>query len=419
MYVKEVFASKIKDSRGQDTIQTEVVTQDGKFTASAPSGKSRGKYEASAFSYKGIDFSIAFVNAVGKKLAEGISLDYFEDLSKVEKIVRKIDKTPNFAVIGANALYALEAALLKALASSYGVPLWRFLCDKPKNFPKPLGNCIGGGRHVKQDTKTDFQEFLLMPKTSHFFDAYFINLQAYKIAKQLLLERDKRYENKLTDENALATTLSNEEALELLSEVQQRIKEKFNITLVLGLDLAASGMWHNGCYWYRNPEKKLEKQKQVAYLVELVKKYKLGYLEDPLEEEDFAGFSQLLRELKKWNLPCMVVGDDLTATQFSRVERAVREKSINALIVKPNQNGSLLETKRIVDYAKDNKITPIISHRSGETFDNTIAHLAVGWQIPIIKTGILGKERFAKLHEILHIEREAGKGETEEKKEGK
>jgi enolase len=410
MYVKEVIARKIKDSRHEETIEVEVLSEDGKFIASSPSGKSKGKHEASAFSYRGIDFSIAVINEIGKKLASGISLNDFDDLIKVERIVRKVDKTANFSLIGANALYALESALLKAVAASYGLELWQLFCEKPKHFPKPLGNCIGGGKHLKQETKTDFQEFLLMPKTKHFFDAYFINLQGYKFAKQLLLERDRRYENKLTDENALGTTLSNEEALDLLSDVRKMIKEKFDVDVIIGLDLAASGFWHNGYYWYKNPEKKRDKQQQISYLIDLVKKYNISYLEDPLEEEDFSGFSQLLRELKKWKLPCVVVGDDLTATQFSRVERAIQEKSINALIIKPNQNGSLLETKRIVDYAKDNKITPIISHRSGETLDNTIAHLAVGWQIPIIKTGILGKERFAKLHEILHIEREvAGK----------
>jgi len=406
MYVKEVIARKIKDSRKDDTIEVEVTTDDGKFVASSPSGKSKGKYEAKAFSYKGIDFSITVINEIGKKLSEGISFNEFNDLIKVERIVRKFDKSQNFEIIGANALYALEAALLKAIAASYNQALWKFLCEKPKFFPKPLGNCIGGGKHVKQETKTDFQEFLLMPKTKHFFDGYFINLQAYKFAKKLLLEQDMRYEGKLTDENALAATLPNEEVLEILQRVKEIIREKFNITLLLGIDLAASSFWYNGYYWYKNKKMKLDKQKQISYIIELVKKYKLSYIEDPLYEEDFSGFAQLIREFNKWNLQCLVTGDDLTATQFHRVEKAIRERCISALIVKPNQNGSLIETKKIIDYVKDNNIVPILSHRSGETLDNTLAHLAVGWQIPIIKTGILGKERFAKLHEILKIERE-------------
>jgi enolase len=331
-------------------------------------------------------------------------------LEKIEKLVRKIDKTPTWSLIGANALYALEAAILKAIAASYELELWQLFCEKPRFFPRPLGNAIGGGKHVKQETKTDIQEFLLMPKTKHFFDAYFINLQAYKIAKQLLLEKDKRYENKVTDENAFATTLSNEQVLELMNDVKQEIMQRFNVEMQLGMDLAASSFHRNGFYYYENPEKKLAKDEQAIWLAEMIDKYNLNYIEDPFHEDDFSSFSVLMKKISSHNMKCLLAGDDLTATQFNRVEKAIKEKCINALIIKPNQNGSLLETKRIVDFAKDNRIVPIISHRSAETMDNTIAHLAVGWQCPIIKTGILGKERFAKLHEILRIEREtAGK----------
>jgi enolase len=273
----------------------------------------------------------------------------------------------------------------------------------------PLGNVIGGGKHVKQETKADFQEFLLLPKAKNFFDAYFVNLQAYKIAKQMLLERDKRYENRLTDENALATTLDNESVLELLNAVRGEVAEKFNIEAQIGIDAAASSFYRNNFYYYQNPEKKVSKDEQVIKIAELMHKHNLSYVEDPFHEDDFNAFTALMKKISSHNIKCMLAADDLTATQFKRVQMAVKEKCINALIIKPNQNGSLLETKRIVDYAKDNGITPIISHRSGETSDNTIAHLAVGWQIPIIKTGVLGKERFAKLHEILRIEREVGK----------
>lgn len=410
MIIKDIAARKIKDSRKEDTIEVEVLTEKGRFTASAPSGKSRGKHEAQPFSANGINFSINFIEAIGRKIAhELITFEDFEDLEKIEKLVRKIDKTPTWSLIGANALYALEAAISKAIAASYELELWQLFCEKPRFFPLPLGNAVGGGRHAKQETKTDIQEFLFLPKTRHFFDAYFINLQAYKIAKQLLLEKDKRYENRLTDENALAATLSNEEVLQLMNDARQEIKEKFGVEMQIGIDLAASSFYRNNFYYYENPEKKLAKEEQAIWLAETIDKYNLSYIEDPFHEDDFSSFSILMKKISSHNLKCLLAADDLTATQFSRVEKAIKEKCINALIVKPNQNGSLLETKRIVDFAKDNNIVPIISHRSAETMDNTIAHLAIGWQCPIIKTGILGRERFAKLHEILRIERNVSK----------
>lgn len=405
MFVKEINAYAIKDSRDDNTIEVEVITKDGRFLASAPSGKSKGVHEAQAFSSKGMDFSFAFVRALGRKLMEKPLVE-FDDLKIVEDYAKKVDRTGNWGMIGANTLYALESALLKAIAASHEKELWQFLCSKPGLLPLPLGNCIGGGKHAKQDTKTDIQEFLLLPKAKQFFDAQFINLQSYKLAKKLILERDKRFEGILTDENAFAATLENEQVLDLLSEVRNEIKEKFSFKLGLGMDVASSSFFVKNFYYYNNPAQKLRKEQQIDYILELIKKYELVYVEDPLNEDDFEGFAKLKKEVDKQDLKCMITADDLTATQFSRVEKAVNEDCIHALIVKPNQNGSLIETKRIVDFAKEHGINCVVSHRSGETCDNTIAHLAVGWQCPIIKTGILGSERFAKLNEIIRIERE-------------
>lgn len=408
MFIKRFDARVIKDSRNEDTIEIEVLTKEGRFTASAPSGKSKGAHEAQAFSSKGIEFSIAFVRALGKKLADKDFVD-FDDLGIIEGYAKRIDRSDNWSMIGANTLYALEASLLKAIAASHGKELWQFLCPNLGLLPLPLGNCIGGSKHVKQETKTDFQEFLLLPKTKHFFDAYFVNLQAYKIAKRLIFEQDKKFENKLTDENAFAATLENEQVLNLLKGVKDEIEEKFTINLQLGLDVASSSFFIKNHYYYNNPIKKINREEQIDYITKLIRKYELVYVEDPLQEDDFEGFAKLKKEVDKNDLKCMICSDDLTATQFSRVEKAVKEECIHALIVKPNQNGSLIETKKIIDFAKSHGINCVISHRSGETCDNTIAHLAVGWQCPIIKTGILGTERFAKLHELLRIEREIGK----------
>jgi len=418
MIPDEIVARKILDSRGKPTISVTVKSKGKKGEASAPSGKSRGKYEAEPFSSKGIEFSITFLNAFGKKIvADKIELKKFSDLEKIEEIAEKLDKTKNWSLIGGNALYALEAALLKCLAAANDKGLWQFLSEEDNiplekiKIPRPLGNCIGGGMHVPaslQEKKTDYQEFLVLPKTEHFFDSYFINLQAYKKAKNLLVEKDKAWRGTLTDENALASTLGNEQVLDLMSEVANEIKRQFGITLGLGIDMAASSLCQVD-YIYKNPRKKLTKEQQINYIVELIKKYNLVYIEDPLKEEDFSGFSRLLKEVQGIGSKVLICGDDLTATHPERLEKAIKEKSVNAVIVKPNQNGSLLKTKEFLDLAKKHDIVTIISHRSGETSDNTIAHLAVGWQAQIIKTGILGKERFAKLHELMRIEREIAK----------
>jgi enolase len=418
MIPEEITARKILDSRGQATIEVTVKSLGKKCEASAPSGKSRGKYEVEPFSSKGIEFSVSFLNALGRKIIDDkINLEKFDDLGKIEDIAFMLDKTKDLSFMGGNALFALESALLKCLAAVNGRELWQFLAEeegyslKNLKMPKPLGNCIGGGMHVSaslQKKKADYQEFLILPGAMHFFDSYFINLQAYKKAKAILAKKDSLWKGTLTDENALASTLENEQILELLKEVSAGIKGQFGIELELGIDMAASSMCQVD-YIYKNPPKKLSKERQIEYILDLVRKFNLSYIEDPLKEEDFEGFSRLLKDARKLNPLILICGDDLTATHAERLDRAIKEKSVNAVIVKPNQCGSLLKTKEFFDKAKKAGIVPVISHRSGETSDNTIAHLAVGWQAPIIKTGILGKERFAKLHELMRIEREIAK----------
>ncbi|MBI5148779.1 hypothetical protein HZA33_03805 [Candidatus Pacearchaeota archaeon] len=411
MLINSITASKIKDSRKEDTISVVVETKDGKFEASAPSGKSKGKNERAAFSPKGVNLTIDFVNALGKKLENNVALSSFHDLEMIEEIIKKYEqqimkgKAQDFEIIGANGLFALESALLKAIAASHGKELWQYFNEKPSMLPLPLGNIIEGAKHVKQSKKPDFQEFLVLPKTKHFFDAYFINLQGYNIAKKLVYDIDKDYSGALSDENAFAVSLDNEAVLRLLSEVRNEVQVKFALPLELGIDIAASSFYNLGNYIYKNKETKLTKEQQISFIVDLIEKFKLAYVEDPLHEEDFNGFSMLMKKINNRKLKCMITGDDLICTNLERLKKAVKEKCINALIVKPNQQGSLIETKKVVDFAQENGIRCVISHRSGETHDNTIAHLAVGWSIPIIKTGILGKERFAKLHELVRIER--------------
>jgi enolase len=408
--ILEVEPRLIYNSRKEETIEIRIKTKDGVFITSAPSGASKGKYEKQAFasSVKGkeVRASIASVSALGEKLVfNGYDFNNFDDLILIEDMIEKINSKAKKEMFGANPMFALESSILKAISKSYGFELWQYLCKKPKILPMPLGNCIGGGKHIITDKKTDFQEFLFLPRVKKFFDAQFINLNAYQTAKSLVHQNDKEYTGLLTDENALAVSLDNESVLKLLEEVRQRIIGEFGIDFGIGIDCAASSFYKNKFYYYHNLEKKRSKEEQIEFILDLIKKYNISYMEDPLDEEDFSGFNFLLKEVKRKGINCMICGDDLTVTNFSRVERAVKNKCVNAIIVKPNQQGSLVELRKIIEFAKKNDITPVISHRSGETADDTIADLAVGFQCPIIKTGILGKERFAKLNRINKIER--------------
>ncbi|MCS7134514.1 MAG: phosphopyruvate hydratase [Candidatus Pacearchaeota archaeon] len=409
MYVEDFDVRKILNSRKEETIAVRIKTKDGTFETSAPSGKSRGKNEVFPFSSKGVETSLQFARAICFKIVkERISFETFQDLEKIEEIIKRLDNTTRFELVGGNVVYTIEASILKAIAASQKKELWEFLLEenKPK-LPFPIGNCIGGGKHTNEKPKPDFQEFLVIP-ILQFNEAYFVNLQAYKEAKRLLLEKDKFFCGKTNDERAFVTSLANEKVLELMLEIKKRISEKFGRNIEIGVDVAATFLYEKK-YNYSTSvflnKKNLSEEEQINYICDLVEKYDLFYVEDPLHEEDFDGFSELMKKIKKISRKTLIVADDLVCTNYHRLEKAIKKKSINALILKPNQRGSLLEMKKTLDLAKKNGIVTIISHRSGETYDSTIAHLAVGWQIPFIKAGILGKERFAKLHELLRIER--------------
>ncbi|MCX6742014.1 MAG: phosphopyruvate hydratase [Candidatus Pacearchaeota archaeon] len=418
MIIQGIRARKILNSRREETIAVRVKTLQGTFEASAPAGASKGQNEVCGFSPKGVNFSASFINALGQKIVnERMTFDKFEDLEKIEEIYRKADKTKRLEILGGNSLYALGAAILKAIAASYKLELWQFLNGHVKPvMPLLLGNCIGGGKHTREIEKPDFQEFLILPraKSEKVFDNQYLSLQAYKEVKKILKEKDKLFYEKITDENAFISSLDNEAILQVMQEVKKRIETKFRGTIDLGVDLAASSFYdeikkeYNYARLNGKPGK-LKTDEQIDYLFNLIKKYNLAYVEDPLNENDFQGFAKLLKKVKDARLNTLIVGDDLICTNHELLEKAIKSKSINAVIIKPNQCGSWIETKKVVDLAKKNRIVPIVSNRSGETCDDTIAHLAVGWNIPIIKIGIVGKERFAKTNGLVRIERKFGR----------
>ncbi|MBS3172130.1 enolase [Candidatus Woesearchaeota archaeon] len=383
MIIKKVKAKKIRNSRGEETIKIQVKSDKGKGEASAPSGASKGKYEAKDYVLK-IDECIKFINDC--KELEGLEINNFDDLKKIESIVNKTN-------LGANPTIALEYAVLKCLGS-----VWKTIDKDTRQISKPLGNVIGGGKHIKNENHCEFQEFLLLPFNSkNFSEAMNANKLAHELVKKKLKKMKLKVE--MTDEGAWAPNLKIEEILDLLKEVVSEVQDETKIELKIGIDVAANSFFDGKNYIYR--DKKLNPEKQVEYISELIEKYKLHYIEDPLMEEDFKGFAKLNN---KFGTKCMITGDDLTVTNMERLKLALKNKSINSMIIKPNQNGSLISTKEVIEEANKNKLYLIISHRSGETNDATISHLAIGFKIPIIKCGIFGEEREVKLKEIIKIE---------------
>lgn len=378
--VKEVSAKIVRDSRGDKTIFVSIGTDVGKFSASSPTGKSTGKYEAKPYK-KTIEKDIQTLEKFSEYFSDEI-IDTFDDLKRIEYTVE--------GHIGANTIFALESAVLKALAKEKKKEIWQLINPKAKNFPRLVGNCVGGGAHSNSKKKPDFQEFLLIPKTNNVKRAFDENKKSKEDVVDFLKEKDKKFSNEENDENAWMTSLNEKEVLEILK----------NLDVPIGLDVAASEFYKRKKYHYQNPLLQRTKEEQFLYLSNLIKNFDLFYIEDPFEEEDFESHAKLLEKCKN----SLIVGDDLIVTNYKRLKKAIELKSINALIVKPNQNGSLVEVKKICEMAKENGIKLVFSHRSGETEENILADLAFGFEADFIKTGITGKERESKIKRLIEIQ---------------
>jgi enolase len=396
MFIKGVTARIIKDSRKEDTIEIEIKTLKGIVKASAPYGKSKGKYERPAYNERGPVWTLKLAKNFSLRFRGLLNFTRFEDLNDVEEEIKKFER--DFGRLGANFTYAFEAALLKAAARERDIELWELVAaGRGIKIPAPIGNCIGGGMHTS-GKKPDFQEFLLAPDEKNFHKAVIKNLRAYEYAKKVLKRREKVFILKKNDESAWHSTLSNEETLRVLEELRQ------DFGLRAGVDFASSTFF-NKTYNYRNKEMIRNREEQIEYILALARRYGLFYLEDPMQEEDFLGFAKLHGELGDKHL---IVGDDLTATNLERVKHAYQLKAVNGVIIKPNQSGSLVEVAKICDFCTKNGIKTIFSHRSGETMDTTLADLAVGFGADFIKCGIYGKERLAKLGRLIQIEKSLG-----------
>lgn len=399
MFIKEVRSSIIKNSRGERTLRVDLHTFEGKFFASAPSGKSKGKNEAKDYHQGKIGKSFILLNAFCKRLKHmNFLIKKVDDLKLLKNEILKFEK--RHGKLGANATYILESVFLKGAAKDNHVELWKFVkgdSKRPK-IPMPVGNVVGGGMHSK-GKKPDFQEFLLVPNEKTFGMAISKIIRVYFKLKKELKNGNKKWKAKTNDENAWQINLSNEDTLKIVCNVAK----KHNLRV--GLDVAASTFCtKSGYYHYSNKKLVRDRNEQIDYMDRLIKKYELFYVEDPLDENDFSGFSMLSKRVAENKRNTLIVGDDLTVTDLDRLKKASRN-SINAIIIKPNQVGSLLEVKKVVEFCKQKNIKMIFSHRSGETMDDALADYAIGFGADFIKTGAIGRERLIKLRRVMEIEK--------------
>jgi len=388
MIIKEVKARMIEDSRGEKTIAVSVNRCE---ESSSPNGKSTGDYETPSY-YQNIDFCVKFLN----NWNEDVEINKFDDLKIIEKIICKKIRIKNANGFGANSLYAFESAILKALAYTNRKELYEIVGNSRK-IPNPVGNVIGGGLHSSSISKNpNFQEFLVIPKGKSVAKNIKAMNYLYRLAKKKLKIR------KVNDEGALLVQFNDRDVLDLLSRFKIKTRKKFKFNIEIGLDCASSSLFRNGKYNYY--EKKIDTEWQRKFIEELSLYYSLFYIEDPFQQRDFSSFTKLNKNVKS-----MIVGDDLTATQYSRTLSAIKRKSISGMIIKPNQNGSLIELKKIFDLCKKHGIKTVLSHRSGETMDNALADYAVGFGADYIKCGIATQWREVKLKRLIEIEKSLNK----------
>ncbi|WP_407375841.1 phosphopyruvate hydratase [Methanobrevibacter sp.] len=401
--IEDVQVRKILDSRGNPTIEVDVVTWNGFGRAAAPSGASTGSREVVSFPDGGVDVVVREMEDF--IASELIGMDA-NDVATIDEVLKEIDGTENLAAIGGNTTVAISMAVVKAAAESYNMPLYRYIGGHLVNeLPFPLGNMMNGGAHAGVNAP-DIQEFLVVPTgASNVSEAIFANASVHKRLKELIQTKDSNFTGGKGDEGGWVPNITNDAALEIQAKACEEVGDELGIEIRPSLDMAASELWNadEQKYVYAQDGVKRDAGDQIDFVKDIIDTYKMFYVEDPFDESDFDGFSQLT---SKVGGKCLICGDDLFVTNKELLAKGIDSKAANAIIIKPNQIGSLSETYACVKLAKENDIVPVVSHRSGETCDETIAHLAVGLSCPMIKTGAIGGERIAKLNELIRIEEE-------------
>ena len=401
--IEDVQVRKILDSRGNPTVEVDVITWNSSGRAAAPSGASTGSREVVSFPEGGVDTVVSEMEDF--IASELIGMDA-EDMETIDEVLKEIDGTDNLSAIGGNTTVAISMAVAKAAASSYNMPLYKYIGGNLVNeLPFPLGNMMNGGAHAGINAP-DIQEFLVVPVgATNVSDAIFANASVHKKLKGLIQIKDSNFTGGKGDEGGWVPNITNADALEIQAQACEEVGDELGIEIRPSLDMAASEVWDADKQKYVYAQDNIERDTgdQIDFVKDIIETYNMFYVEDPFDESDFDGFAQLTAKVGN---KCLVCGDDLFVTNKDILAKGIEMNAANAIIIKPNQIGSLSETYATVKLAKENGIVPVVSHRSGETTDETIAHLAVGFASPMIKTGAIGGERIAKLNELIRIEEE-------------
>ena len=413
-YIADINAREILDSRGNPTIEVEVITQGGVMgRAAVPSGASTGKHEAvelrdndkKRYMGKGVTKAVNNVNTVIAEELRGHSV--FEQ-SAIDKIMNTLDGTTNKANLGANAILGVSMAVAKAAAIHSGIPLFRYVGGVNANtLPLPMMNILNGGAHA--DNSIDFQEFMIMPTGADTFaESLRMGAEIFHTLKNVL--KSKGMSTNVGDEGGFAPNLkSNEEGIQIVIEAIEKAGYKPGHDVFIAMDAATTEFYDeaSGMYIFKKSTgDKLTSSQMVAFWKEWCDKYPIISIEDGLAEDDWKGWKEMTNVLGD---KVQLVGDDLFVTNVKRLQKGIDENIANSILVKVNQIGSLTETINAVTLAKENAYTAVMSHRSGETEDSIIADLAVALNTGQIKTGSLSRsDRMAKYNQLLRIEEELG-----------
>jgi len=393
--ITDIRLRRILDSRGNPTVEADVVTESGGFgRAAAPSGASTGEYEA-VERPPSEAIAAAREHAVPRLVGEV----YAGNQRDVDAALHAADGSDDFSEIGANSAVAISMAAAKAGADVLGAPLFQHLGGtfRGETFPIPLGNVVGGGEHAAD--ATDIQEFLAAPVGAPSVeDAVFANAAVHAAVSDLLSERGVPCGK--GDEGAWAPSIDDGEAFEIVDEAVSLVEDEVGFEIKFGLDVAGAELYDADSGTYEYSDRSRDTDEQIEYIADLVEEYDLVYVEDPLDEDDYDAFADLTDEVGDQTLIC---GDDLFVTNTDRLVEGIDRDAANSILIKPNQIGTLTDAFDAIELATENGYDSVVSHRSGETEDATIAHLAVATDAPYIKTGAVGGERTAKLNELIRI----------------
>jgi enolase len=402
--IEDVETRKLFNSRGEETLEIDIITVDGFGRASAPAGASKGKAEVASYPQGRVDAAIVKVEEL--IVPELIGMDA-EEQNEIDALLHEIDGTENFGKVGGNTAFAISLATAEAAATSYGLPLFQHLAGYlATELPYPLGNVLGGGKHALGKT-TDIQEYLVIPlKAPSFAVAAKANVMVHHKVGVALRKKDKNFTSGRGDEGAWAPNIKNEEALKIVVNACEEVSDELGIECRAGLDVAASSLWREKekVYAYSMEDTKLDSGEQLEFMLDLIKEYNLAYVEDPFDEDDYKSFAELTKKVER----CLICGDDLYVTNRERLIQGIKVCAGNSIIIKVNQVGTLTDAWETTRVAKSARYVPVVSHRSGETTDTHIAHLAVAFSCPVIKTGVIPGERIAKINELIRIEETLG-----------